>query len=577
MKHLKRVLALVVAMVMVMGMMSTVAFADEQDTTIEITGLTEGDVVTFYKVVEWGGDATGNVSGWIPTSDYASVLTADVFKKAIDSNADGYTGLTSELAGDLARVANGKSSVGTDTAEADGKASLDISTLGLGLYIAIITPADAKIVYNPVFVAADYVAGNNTHAMTEDSSYYNKSAAKKSEVTLTKTSENASDYNGDNGDTAAIGDVLTFTVNTTIPGYGNTFDYPSFVLEDTMTNLELQTGTLTIKDSKGNDLTEKATIEKDADHYKVTFKVDYLKSLNIPTDVVITYDAKVKAEEEVANVDKENNTVTIAYSHDPSTETNENPGGDKEYKKDVTNHYTFSIDADNLFKSSKIVNESGSEIIKVAVDSDGNPITSTKVYSNVTSTEYEQSPLAGATFKLYKVDAEGNKTGDAIATATSDSEGRIKFEGLDAGKYVMIESAAPTGYVRDTSEHTIEITANVTSHNVTEYYDQAGNWYEEAATGRTAYTYDAKELDSYKVSFDGTDASSYTFVNESTNSTIKWSEAGSSEAPASIKNTKGVELPSTGGVGTTIFYVVGAILVLGAGVVLVTRRRMSAN
>ena len=41
-----------------------------------------------------------------------------------------------------------------------------------------------------------------------------------------------------------------------------------------------------------------------------------------------------------------------------------------------------------------------------------------------------------------------------------------------------------------------------------------------------------------------------------------------------IVNKQGTELPSTGGIGTTIFYVVGAILVLGAGIVLITRRRM---
>ena len=44
-----------------------------------------------------------------------------------------------------------------------------------------------------------------------------------------------------------------------------------------------------------------------------------------------------------------------------------------------------------------------------------------------------------------------------------------------------------------------------------------------------------------------------------------------------VENNKGTQLPSTGGIGTTIFYIIGAILVIGAGVVLVTRRRMNAN
>ena len=44
-----------------------------------------------------------------------------------------------------------------------------------------------------------------------------------------------------------------------------------------------------------------------------------------------------------------------------------------------------------------------------------------------------------------------------------------------------------------------------------------------------------------------------------------------------IENHQGSVLPSTGGIGTTIFYIIGAILVIGAGVVLVTRRRMNVQ
>ena len=54
-------------------------------------------------------------------------------------------------------------------------------------------------------------------------------------------------------------------------------------------------------------------------------------------------------------------------------------------------------------------------------------------------------------------------------------------------------------------------------------------------------------------------------------------KASTEAAPATIENQSGTVLPSTGGIGTTIFYVLGAVLVIGAGVVMVTRRRMSAN
>ena len=43
----------------------------------------------------------------------------------------------------------------------------------------------------------------------------------------------------------------------------------------------------------------------------------------------------------------------------------------------------------------------------------------------------------------------------------------------------------------------------------------------------------------------------------------------------SVVNQKGTELPATGGIGTVIFYVLGTILLIGCGIVLVSKRRMT--
>ena len=47
--------------------------------------------------------------------------------------------------------------------------------------------------------------------------------------------------------------------------------------------------------------------------------------------------------------------------------------------------------------------------------------------------------------------------------------------------------------------------------------------------------------------------------------------------PVRVQNMTGAELPSTGGIGTTIFYVLGGILVVGAGILLVVKKRMSSE
>ena len=606
MKNFKKMMALIIAAVMVIGTMGTMtAFAAGEtpavsaatfDQKITIDGLDKGDSVDFYQILKWVGSKTdgltvANVDGWDVCAPFNKVIDS---KAKLQAVVDG--GITSELAGQLSRAiqASGEdpATAPVDTkvvGEGETSVTLDIAETQVGLYMAIVDPADKDTVYNPVFASADYNLGgtNSFKVPLSSSSYSDKAAAKKSKLDLEKEAKNDDDYNEDGGDTAGVGDTLTFTVETTIPGYGETFVEPQFILKDAMTdNLELDPDSVTVAEPANANFTivgKKGTGTADKTGYGIVFDSDYLRTLKVATPVKITYNATVVKTVDPANVDKESNTVTIEYSHDPSTETSEKPGGDKEYQKDITNHYTFSIDADNLWKEGGKIGESGSEIIKIAVDRDGTPIMSEKTSSFITDGEYEQSPLAGCKFELYKVGADGKKTGDPIE-AESDAAGRIKFEGLDAGKYILVETEAPAGYVKDNTEYPIVITAVTEEKSYTEYYDQDGNWYKSeddenipAGTTVKPYTYTAEELVSYSITFNGTEVASHTFVHESSNNEIKWSKASSKEAPASIHNTKGVELPSTGGMGTRLFYIIGAILVVGAGVLLVTRRRMNAN
>ena len=583
MKNIKKILAILVVAMIVAASMTMAVSEQTKDSSIKVTGLAEGDKVTLYKVLDWVGDkATAQTwGGWAVANGFTGVIaTSDALGNIIDDLKTGYTGLTSEVAGDLSRAGatpvTGQVNV---TVGADGEYTY--SPAELGMYMAIITPADLKTVYNPVFISADYTPGNNEWGVTEESTYYGESAAKKSTVTLEKSSTNEEDTelgtnNSEKGDTTKPGDTLTFTVKTTIPGYGNTFEHPRFFLKDTMDTLAYQQD-ITIK-AGSKDLvkdTDYTIVESDENHYKISFTETYLKSLKVPTAITATYTAKVKAlpEGTYENVEKEQNTVEIQYSHDPSTETDGKPGGDLEYKKDITNHYTFSIDANNIGGKPGAIGESMTEIIKVAVDREGNPIYSEKlVSSTVTTTETVKSPLAGAKFELK------DSSGKVVGTAVSDEKGRLLFEGLDEGTYTLVETEAPTGFVKDTSEHTIVIDAVLEEKTYTEWYDQKGTWYSEAGEGRTKYEYKADELVSYTITFDGETVGSHTFDHDPEGSSeIKWSSSKSSEAPSSIHNTKGVELPSTGGIGTTIFYVGGSILVLAAAILLVTKRRMSVE
>lgn len=164
-------------------------------------------------------------------------------------------------------------------------------------------------------------------------------------------------------------------------------------------------------------------------------------------------------------------------------------------------------------------------------------VDNTKV--NATDSE-NKKPLAGAGFRLY--DSTGNteigliydgtlsayrpvKNGETAEEMTSaESTGVFNIKGLDAGTYILKETTVPAGYNK-CADTTVDITAT----------------HVEAADGASATT----------------------------------TLSSDSNVTNTIENKQGSTLPETGGMGTTIFYVVGAILVLGAGILLITRRRMN--
>jgi LPXTG-motif cell wall-anchored protein len=123
------------------------------------------------------------------------------------------------------------------------------------------------------------------------------------------------------------------------------------------------------------------------------------------------------------------------------------------------------------------------------------------------------------------------KTSTTNAEGFTDSDGVVKFAGLGAGEYKLTEVIAPTGY---------EKRADIT----------------------------------FTLAFDSTNNEFYIVSSDANNAFIKDHAAVNGVFSVNITNTTAQSLPRTGGIGTTIFYVVGTLLVLGAGIALVVRRRM---
>jgi fimbrial isopeptide formation D2 family protein/LPXTG-motif cell wall-anchored protein len=262
--------------------------------------------------------------------------------------------------------------------------------------------------------------------------------------------------------------------------------------------------------------------------FTIAFTETYLKD-NASKVVEIKYSALVgEAVKDTAQIHEETNTVTLTFSNDPS---------DKNSHKEITDethHYTFAIDGRRFGSDA----EKTTELIKVGVDSDGNPIT---VFEEGATLPTGVSPLEGAEFTLTGVGPNG--AGTYSMTATSDVDGRLFFNNLEVGTYKLQETKAPAGYIKDQTEHTVVISAE---------YDDDGL------------------LKSYSIKIDNNDIASYTSTTEGEE--VKTIVKGDNNS-FPINNPKGTELPSTGGIGTTIFYIVGGILLVGAAIILVSRRK----
>ena len=149
----------------------------------------------------------------------------------------------------------------------------------------------------------------------------------------------------------------------------------------------------------------------------------------------------------------------------------------------------------------------------------------------------ENQPLTGAEFTLEKKvkddEEEDGYKWVAITSVKNEGGTTFTFSGLDDGDYRLTETVTPSGYntiapieFTVTAEHTVDSLTGLT-----------GN----AATGEIEFT----------------------------------SSTNDGSLSADVVNQSGATLPETGGMGTTIFYLLGGILVVGAGILLITRRRMS--
>ncbi|SFG63244.1 isopeptide-forming domain-containing fimbrial protein [Oribacterium sp. WCC10] len=285
------------------------------------------------------------------------------------------------------------------------------------------------------------------------------------------------------------------------------------------------------------------------------------KEINITKDstFVVRYNASLN-EKAAVGLPGNENEFHLEYSNNPNGE------GHGKTPEDKNIVFTYEIDNEKVTYMSEtdyalLNQEDKAKFEEVSYDLDGDG-TAEKVY---------RRKLSGAKFKLftekgdvavfsYDVDDNGKKkdfnfkgwkdadykVAEGESTEVeSDANGLVKIKGLDSGVYYLEETEAPSGYNKLTDRVKLELTAVTVN-------DQ--NWEGKTAKDAALKALTVKLNDKTEIKSDD----NYGIVK------------------TEIVNYTGSTLPSTGGIGTTIMYAFGAILVIMGGAAIIIKRRNDA-
>lgn len=271
--------------------------------------------------------------------------------------------------------------------------------------------------------------------------------------------------------------------------------------------------------------------------YNLTYGENAVSRHNSPVTITITYSAALSPEAAVgvSNTNKNTNTAYLTW-----TSPNES-GSTKEF---TVNTLTYGI---GVLKDdgSTFENLQGAEfklysdaectqpVYVIPTDLQGvYVVDSLNTYGGIGN---HSSHASREIFKNYLADYLGTETQKNLVV--SQVNGKLIILGLNAGTYYLLETKAPNGYNALAAAETIVVGNNAKPFNV--FADDNGN----------VANIQAPDTTHAEVIFHVTNAS--------------------------IHNSKGVELPSTGGTGTMMLIGIGTFMVILFSVFLITQKKMS--
>lgn len=547
MKSMKKLVTLLLSLVMLCALALPAMAADAKEYSITIDGAVAGHTYTAYQVfkgvyysgnrqvvgkdaeylsdVQWGDGVDGTA---IVTELKAPTTLKALSDKFANVNADN-TDATAEKVAYILQGLGNQSEALDEFARIVGKHLTTVEAGNTGVVAAEATNAQIGSLAAGYYFVKDSGAINDGEIATK----FLVEVVGNANVTVKATAptikkEIVEDGSTVNGTSANVGDEITFKLTANVPDMAS-FDKYTFTIHDTLSDgltFDSTSVNVTVNNNNTPVATDKYTLNYTGgdQNFTIAFTKDQLKDLvkhtggtdeetDFGATIVVEYNATLN--EKALTKDVETNKAHLEYTNDPSVD-----GKGTETPVATVYVYDFDLTVDKF---------DGTE--------------------NGTANETSKR-LQGATFILYKVkDGKNlyyvqNKTTKAVTwdeektKATSQEtnvNGKATFEGLKEGTYYLEEIKAPSGYNTLKNPEEVKIEAK---------YNADG----------TLKTNDAD----FKLKPDATKNSHYYQLQ-------------------SIANKAGAVLPSTGGIGTTIFYVLGSILALGAAVLLIAKKRMNGQ
>lgn len=495
MKVIKKITAIMLSIMMVLGMSSVVSAAETTsgmspavEGKIRISNAVPGQTYTIYKILDLESyDATDPNNGhyaYKVASGWSGFITGSGEGTEYLKETDGYVNWNGEQTdarkADFAKKAlayakNQESSTLYFRTASSATTEVVFENLDLGYYL----------VDSPTGTICSVDTTNNEVDIEEK----NVAPTVKKEVQEDSKIDDTDEYGGSN--TADIGQTVKF--KTTITAQAGAQNYvlhdkmdAGLTFDDTAVNVQ-KNGT-----NVGATNYTLNTATTDGCTFELVFAQGFCDTLNAGDTITVEYSATLNKNAQIGTTGNKNETW-LMYGENSGIKSNENS----------TTTFTYKIPVFKYTGSNQGL--AGAKFQLNRVEGTTRPLIKVVKTSGENATE-----------EIYRV-ATTTEQSTALDTVTTIASGKFTIEGLDAGTYYLTETKQPDGYNKLSAPVKITI----------------------AEDGK-----------------------------------ITVNDGASSTNLVKVENKSGSLLPSTGGRGTTLFYILGAILVVGSGVVLITKKRM---